>query len=330
MLRFADLEGEVEQPRRKPLEEAPAQDARPSLLALQRAAGNQAVTRMLQRSVKIGARLGNGAVEHTDAGGVAALVVQLGGRLVAPAWLSAWVQGELNTLVTGGAPYDFDTADQVLDWLLLREVTTRLHNYVARNNPNHAGDRGTAMMATYQKVEALRTRYAQTGEASGNFTVFGLTYTLRKEGAGHYYAARGGHEVLYSNLSRETAAGILAHLEYNGEAEQYGNDVAVDNWVCSFLAEPSRWPQDQFFNLLATTKTGAPQTNMVGQQGILPMAGGTTWNKDLGVIARGLPLRALEYGENEGLKALIDVALPASTGVGPLAQAVGQSLDVLA
>jgi hypothetical protein len=166
MLRFADLEGKVEQPRRTPREEAPAQDARSGLLALQRAAGNQAVTRMLQRSVKIGARLGNGAVEHTDAGGVAALMGQLAGRLAAPGWLSAWVQGELNSLVTGGAPYDFDTADQVLDWLLLREVTSRLQDFVARNKPRGAGDRGKGMMATYQKVEALRTaqRAGRRGE----------------------------------------------------------------------------------------------------------------------------------------------------------------------
>jgi hypothetical protein len=325
MLRFADLEPEVEKRRR---EDAPVQDDRTGLLALQRGAGNQAVTRMLQRAVKLGARLGNGVVEHKDAGGVNVLMGALAGRLAAPAWLNAWTQAELTTLVTAAVSYEFDTADQVLDWLLVKDVTTRLHAYVAHNNPGRAGDRGKDMMTSYQALETLRARYRQVGEANGNFTVFGLTYSLRKEGAGHYYAARNGHEVLYSNLSRETAAGLVSHLVNFGEDEEYGNDVAVDNWVCSFLAEPSRWPQEQFFNLLATTKTGSPTTNMVGQQGVLPMAGGTTWNKDLGVIARGLPARGLEYAEKEGLKTIIDLALPASAGAGPLAQAVGQSLDV--
>jgi hypothetical protein len=319
------------------------------VLSLQRTAGNQAVTRMLHRSVEVGPP-GNANVaqrqNYSTALHVPVLTLALAAKLGnMPGWVGGLVTNDLPALVTGAAAYEFATADDVVDWIVLRGVATQLRRFAAApmpGNPVQAArvtPTGEDLKGAYQDIETLRAAYQQAGNAAQNapagkspFSVFGINYEVDYSGPNHHYAFRNGVSVVYSEqFKRSNAKSILNHLRYNGRNAQFGGRVEmVDNFVCSFLAEPTRWPAEQIFNLLATQNDGADSAMAGGTvAGTLPMAAGGTYNAALQVVGHDMPNRALVHARSEGLWATIDASLAGSNDLQHLTVLVMQQLGLM-
>jgi len=273
-------------------------------------------------------------VDYTQGADVPTIMGNLANRLAAPPWLSAWFQPHLLALVTGPASYVFDTADDVVDWIVLRELAASWRRFAANPAvPAGVESRGQQLKTKYALVEQIRTQYAAAGALGGNFYLFGLTYQLQNAAANHFYASRNGHVVVYGGFTRADARRVLDHLEHKGANTAYpGEGLHVDNFVCAFLAEPTRWPEEQVFNLLAVTRPDGPgNTQMVGGgvAGTLPMAGGSTWEPALGAIGPQLPKRALDHARSEGIKDLIDDRLGNSPDFQALVGRVARRLQLI-
>jgi hypothetical protein len=320
------------------------------ILSLQRTAGNQAVARMLQRSVEIGPPGNANAAQrqtYSTAPDVALLTGALAARLGAvPGWVAAEVANDLPALVTGAAAYEFATPGDVVDWIVLRAVATRLHGFAAAPMPanaQHAAQitpTGEDLKEAYVAIEALRAAYQQAGNAAQHapsgkapFNLFTLNYEVDYSGPNHHYAYRNGESVVYSEqFKRSNAQSILNHLRYNGRNARFGGRVEmVDNFVCSFLAEPTRWPVEQIFNLLATQNTDGEDSAMAGGTvaGTLPMAAGGTYNAVRQVVGHDMPNRALAHARSEGLWDKIDAKLAGSNGLQHLVSRVAKELGLV-
>ena len=262
------------------------------------------------------------------------LVAAAGLAMPAPGWFAGWLLPHLQTLIQAPIAYTFDTALDVVRWILVRELMAELGQYTV-NPANSRDERGKQMRSDLVLIRPLQLAYDAAGQASQQFRFCGRTYDLVNAGPRHHYASRDGHTILYSeDFTRSHARAVISHLRDHGRDARYnGPDMHVDNFVCAFLAEPTRWSPEHIFNLLATTQTGSPDDKIVGTSAsALPMAGGSTWEPGLegaaGMIAHGLPRRALQFAQSMGLFVIIDQELALSAGFPQLALAFRQQLTV--
>ncbi|HWI06290.1 MAG TPA: hypothetical protein VNT54_02095 [Solirubrobacteraceae bacterium] len=254
-----------------------------------------------------------------------------------PGWFANWLQPHLQTLVSSPIAYTFDTTLDAVHWILVRELMVEIGRYTNTANPPGAQartGRGRSMRADLRLLEPLRNAYDLAGAANQNFPFCGRTYALVNSGLGHHYASRAGTTIVYSeDFTRGDARAVLQHLRNHGSGAAYtGPDKDVDNFVCAFLAEPSRWRVEHVFNVLALN-VGDDNDPIVGTAvHALPMAGGSTWepgaNGGPGSIAHGLPRRALQFAQSTGLIAVIDQEIGATGDFAALALAVRRQLDI--
>ena len=297
------------------------------VLALQRAVGNQAVGRLVRR--RAGNQGGGGALQRTvivglpgannqrttyDATQAGNLVAALNAPIAGmPPWMNVWLAPHLTAIEASQASYEFDAVTDVAWWVVIRELARDLLTYVQQ--PRVAANRGEAgdkARAAYGPIEAQRATYAAQGAVNGQYQLFGLTYQLTNQGANHFYAARpAGRNIEYHGLKRDRAKAIINHLVKSGPAAAYHGDSAdVDDFVCAFLAEPTRWSEEQVFNILALTRGGDAPLTGSDSPNSLPMAAGSTWDANLSQLGRQLPKRAITHARTEGLMAIIEQELP--------------------
>lgn len=175
----------------------------------------------------------------------------------APGWLAAWMQPHLDAIVTAPANYALDTAGELGRWIVLRELLAELRTLLS--TPGNAGvtPDGRRARRLYQVIEAERANYAAAGLASAQYTFLGHTYQLQNQGANHYYASRNGHNIEYgADFTRKDALDVLKHFVQTPNVP-YAHATDVDNFICAFFAEPTRWPEEQVLNTLAIMRKGA-------------------------------------------------------------------------
>jgi hypothetical protein len=207
-------------------------------------------------------------------------------------------------------------------WIVIRELATDLRTYMTQPRvPGQRNTGGDKARIAYAAIEAERVRYAAAGNISGPFQLFGLTYQLTNQGARHFYAARpAGTNIEYHGLPRDRAKAVFNHLVRSAAAGNTataaydGPATEVDDFVCAFLAEPTRWPEDQVFNILALMRGGTQELTGGASPNALPMAGGTTWDATLGMLGRQLPKRAVQHATAEGLMVVMRQELNGAGG----------------
>ena len=103
---------------------------------------------------------------------------------------------------------------------------------------------------------------------------------------------------------------LLNLLQEQREARQGDvEDTVVDEFVCAFLAEPTRWAEEQVFNQLALRGHGGQaELPLTGSQApsALPMASGTTWEPQLMRLGGETPSRIVGFARAIGLDLIID------------------------
>jgi hypothetical protein len=290
------------------------------LQALQRTAGNQAVGRLLQRTVVVGLPGPNNPKTTYDGAHAGNLVAALNVIAGMPPWINAWLQPHLTAIEASPASYELDNVDDIAWWIVIRELAGDLLAYLQQPRVlANRGDTGDNLRRAYAAIEAQRAIYAAQGAIGGQYQLFGLTYQLTNQGPNHFYAARpAGTNIEYHGLRRDRAKALVNHLLASGAgaagAAYTGEAKEVDDFVCAFLAEPTRWPEDQVFNVLTLTRAGTQPLTGSESANSLPMAGGTTWDANLSQLGRQLPKRAISHATAEGLMAIIAQELPAAAG----------------
>jgi len=259
------------------------------------------------------------------------LVVALAGPIAGtPAWINGWLAPHLTAIEASPASYEFNAVTDVAWWVVIRELATDLLGYLQQPRVPGNTDKGDKLRTAYAPIEALRVIFAAQGAISGQYQLFGLTYHLTNQGANHYYAARpAGTNIEYHGLRRGRAKALVNHLLRSGAAAAYaGVPAEVDDFVCAFLAEPTRWPEEQVFNVLALTWSGDEVLTGSESQNSLPMAGGTTWDANLSELGRQLPQRAIRHVTSEGLMTVIRQELLTAAGWPAFIAAMRAQLDL--
>lgn len=286
------------------------------LLAMQRTAGNQAVGRALQRMAVVGIPGPNNPKTTYSAAAAGNLVAALPGPIAGmPPWAIGWLQPHLTALEASPATYEFDNVTDIAWWIVVRELATDLLAYIQQPPAPGQADTGGKVRRAYATIEAQRALYAQRGAASQSYQLFNLTYQLTNQGANHYYAARpAGRNIEYHGLPRSRAKALVNHLVRSGAnaatAAYPGEDNEVDDFVCAFLAEPTRWAEEQVFNVLTLTRTEEQPLTGSASPNALPMAAGGTWNAALNQLGHDAPKRALRHATAEGLMPIVRQELP--------------------
>jgi hypothetical protein len=239
---------------------------------------------------------------------LAALLAALAVHEVNQPWIIPASTAHIQNLIVPNVTYQFESNAQCFQWARTRMVTAELMNVCL----NGGGPQANAWRARYNFIEALRQQFAAAGLANNPFAFLGNNYIVTQQAANHYYIARNGQTVLYAgHLTTADARAILQAL--NQPPGQQGNPnvaaAAVDEFACAFLAETTRWPEEQVFNLLGLR--AAVGTTLTGQGKTLPMTSGTTWEPALGVIGRETPRRIVLFAEQIGLDLVIAQELAA-------------------
>jgi hypothetical protein len=208
----------------------------------------------------------------------------------------------LQHLLTPNVTYVFDSIPQLCNWARIMVVATDLMTVCLNGGAGGAGQ----WRARYLLVEAQRAAFQAAGNGPGQFTLVGCQYAVAAQpGVNHYYITRVGspNSVLYAgHLTVADAKAILRQLA-NPAPGFVPNPVMADEFACSYLAEPTRWPQEQVFNLLALQ--AADVTVLTGQGRTLPMTSGTTYEPALGVLGREAPKRIVLFADQIGLTMVI-------------------------
>ena len=138
-------------------------EATNELFELQRFAGNQAVGRMLQRVVKVGPA-GGAITSYADPNGVNQLTTAVQTRVGAlPAWVGVLVQQQLPDIVGTPVEYAFDADDDVVDWIVLKEVLRVLRQFAASPEAETDTIAAGQFKQGYAAMEALRAEYQTAG-----------------------------------------------------------------------------------------------------------------------------------------------------------------------
>jgi hypothetical protein len=233
-------------------------------------------------------------------------------------WVTAPCTPLIQTLMNAGVTYAVETLDELFWWARVRLVTQDLLAFSVL--PPAAGDSQSQRKwkSAYQVIEAQRTEFQRVGELNPAqhqqiLTCLTRQYVLTRQAASHYYASRGGNAVTYTGrLTVGGARSILNGLGRVANNQPFDpatlDDGAVDEFVCAFFAEPTRWREEQVFNLLALFNAPV-DTVLTGANGILPMAAGTTWDQALGVVGAQVPKRVWEFAHALGMDVTISQEL---------------------
>lgn len=226
-------------------------------------------------------------------------------------WIVADSTTVIGELMNAGVVYPFDTLDHVFRWARVRLVSQAVLRHASAAG---AADR---LRTWYRLIEAQRTEFRRVGELVGQpqvFTCLGIDYTLVKSAANHYYASRDGHTVLYNGRLTDTKARSIVRLLHENRTATDADTGHVDEFVCAFLAEPTRWPEEQAFNLLALHAQPADRA-LTGNVGtiVLPMTSGSTYEPATGRPGAQVPRRTLDFADKIGLTAIIDQEIQAPT-----------------
>lgn len=306
--------------------------------ALAAAVQRRAAAPMLQRTIKVGSPGAGGPGQTTyNSGNAAALTAALVAPLATmPAWVAAWLPAQLTTTVNNAIAYEFDTIDDVVRWALLREVLVALETFMTGPAPVAPKPRARQTRGSYAWLEGERARFVNAGNGDGAFKFCGLDYIVeRQAGLNHYYVyrifgAKGKKSIVYSGVERSAAIAVMTHGVQQGHNIRYGGAPSdVDDFVCAFFAESTRWNLERVLNVLALTRPGAGDSKLTGDAlGSLPMASGSTYEPAAGDIGRQTPRRALQHADSEGIWAQVEAALPASTDLNTLVTAVKTGLKL--
>lgn len=308
--------------------------------ALAVAVQRRAAPPMVQRTIKVGlpGAGGPGQTTYNTANAAtltAALVAPLGPPM--PGWVAAWLPAQLTTTVNSAIAYEFDTMDDVVRWALLREILAALETFMTGPAPAApVKPRARQTRGSYAALEGERTRFVAAGDGDGAFKFCGLDYIIeRQAGRNHYYVYRifgtkGKKSIVYSGVQRSAAIAVITHMVKEGHDARYGGAPSdVDDFVCAFFAESTRWSLERVLNVLALTRPGAGDSKLTGDAlGSLPMASGSTYEPASGEIGRQTPRRALQHADSEGIWAHVAAALPTSTDLTTLVTAVKTSLKL--
>lgn len=157
----------------------------------------------------------------------------------------------IDELMNAGVMYEFDTLDDVFLWARIRLVTTELMRVVT------AGANSQWRMR-YHLLETQRAEFQRVGELNPVagpqvFTCLGINYTLVKSDTNHYYVDRNGRTVTYNGALTDTKLRSILGLLHKNQPATGADTAHIDEFVCACLAEPTRWPEEQAFTLLAAT-----------------------------------------------------------------------------
>ncbi len=215
-----------------------------------------------------------------------------------------WLGALIDQVAASPVEYNFQDPRHVVLWVAGREVADHLVGLEAGAVGNARG--GTADPDRFETAKRILTQeqqaYATAGESDGGgtYTLFGQSYTLTRQGQGHYYATKVGRNepVLYQEqLSSEALRAIIDAVDQgrrNGGRPTGVTEQQVDEFVCACLAEPSRWQGEHAFNIFADHDQ--PPQRLTGQaKGALPMTTGSTWEPALVQLGRETPTRAVAF-----------------------------------
>jgi hypothetical protein len=250
------------------------------------------------------------------------VAVALGVFDAACPWITAPCTVIIDSLMNAGVTYAVDTLDQLFWCARIRLVMQDLMAFsIVPAAPGDSPDQ-RRWKAAYQLLEAQRAAFQQVGNlpaAPRTFTCLTRQYLVVPQAANHYYVSRNGNVITYTGrLSAAGARSILNGLSRVANNAPFDaatlDDGAVDEFVCAFFAETTRWREEHAFNLLALFN-GADAQALTGANGILPMAAGSTYDQNLGVIGAQVPKRIWEFARILGMNQIIaqELVTPAQT-----------------
>ncbi|SNT50886.1 hypothetical protein SAMN05443665_103727 [Actinomadura meyerae] len=269
-----------------------------------------------QGTVEIGAAGPDSHRDSYDHSTLDNLITRLMKGRKLPAWYEKTARRLLQELIKPKVTYRFADDEAVHYWTLTRVVTTHLWTLSTEMlaEPDNQELREEPWQETwseqYLAIERLRAQFQAA--AGGNFTFLGKDYQLKRQFpdiANHIYVYRRGTSVVYHGIKISTARAIMDAIE--GPARKLA-EADIDDFVCAFFAEPTRWPEEQMFNLLAIAGTRS-DTQLTGDNGILPLASGSTWEARLNAPGREVPRRIVEYTTSIGLHHALNQELAGSS-----------------
>ncbi|MFG2004978.1 hypothetical protein ACGFNU_38120 [Spirillospora sp. NPDC048911] len=216
-----------------------------------------------------------------------------------PDWYEETARKSLLELIKPNVTYRFVSHQAGYYWTLTRIVTKYLLMYSQRMlaEPDNAALRKGSWKAgwciKFALIAPLCTGFQTAAE--GPFSFLNQQYLLKKpfpDVDNHIYVYRGADSIVYHGLTVAAARSILAELEQPEDRKISRDDI--DDFVCAFFAEPTRWPEEQIYNLFATL-AATPDTLLTGENGILPLASGSTWEAKLNVPGREVPKRIVDF-----------------------------------
>jgi hypothetical protein len=237
-------------------------------------------------------------------------------------WIAQEAQALIDALVNAPVLYEFDSFADVFSWVKIRLVTRHLLVRIT-SDPDDATESETEWKRRYGLIEGVRTTFEQCGELSAPFTFLNVTYTLAKQEHHHYYVTNSNKTVVTYNgkLKAGDARSFIDKIDF-GKNVGKSESGLCDEFVCAFFAEPTRWPEEHVFNLLACSETlPVPAQGLTGNMGssvLLPMASGSTWEAGLRVLGTQAPMRTVRFAAGCGLTQIIDEVL--LTGVASVDQ----------
>jgi hypothetical protein len=242
-------------------------------------------------------------------------------------WIVADSTVMINELMNAGVGYPFDTLDDVFLWARIRLVTSEILRFAAAPGGNSNWRRW------YRLIEAQRTEFQRVGDLDPTagpqvFTCLGIDYTLVKAGNSHYYVSRNGKNIGYSGRLTDSKVRSIIKMLHGGTLPGGGDTGHIDEFVCAYLAEPTRWSEEQAFNLFAI-KTSPADRALTGSVGtiLLPMASGSTYEPATGRPGAQVPRRIIHFATQIGLVAVVgqEIQNPTTTSVATLrANVLGQ------
>lgn len=217
----------------------------------------------------------------------------------------------IGQLLASGVTYPFDTYQELFTWARIRVVTQDMLTAV-KALPAQGGTNGQKRWrAIYRALERQRSLFQQAGDAQQPFTLLDRTYTVRSvpNTRNHYYAERNSQVITYQGRLTVRAAQNITNCLAGGPTASPGavNDGPLDEFVCAFLAEPTRWEEEHIFNILAimSKDLDAVLTENIGTI-LLPMAAGSTWEPQLNQLGAQAPRRIVGFATARGMTDVIN------------------------
>jgi hypothetical protein len=283
-----------------------------------------------QGSVEVGIAGPDMARESYDYSRLGELVAQLKKDRPVPAWYDTTARKFLEELIKPKVSYRFSDYKAGYYWTLTRVITRYLWamSKAMYEQPENDALRKQswqkAWSTRYTLIENLRRQFQAA--ADGDFTFLEQNYRLEKpfpDIGNHIYVHRGNQAIVYHGITIPTARGILEAIEKPGKAKL--NRADIDDFVCAFFAESTRWPEEQMYNLFATFGKRS-EVVLTGDNGILPLASGSTWEARLNALGRDVPRRTVDYTKGIGLNYVIDQELGKSADTTAFASKVIKSM----